>query len=257
MQGPAPCPVISCGKTLRKNKFRKQTFEDVSVEREVDVRKRVALTFNKRADDFDSLREYNDYLEKVEDITFKLINRVDVQQTERELMDYEAENKELINTNAARQAAEMMAFAQATEAEKESQRLARELAIWEREEERREQEELKTATLNALATGDKGAVKVIQEVQLKKSGERKRRQADEQLKLKAMAEGRSLLRSTLLAGFRKKAPDDGPFDPLGGLSDTSEHYVVQPHYEYKFVPFLPFLPTLPASFFANKQTADG
>ena len=239
MQGPAPCPVIACGKTLRKNKFRKQTFEDVAVEREVDVRKRVALTFNKRQDDFDSLREYNDYLEEVEQITFNLVNKIDVKETEAKLLEYEAANKELISTNAARQAAEMMAFAQATEAEKESQRLAREMAVREREEERREQEELKIATLNALASGDKGAVKVIQEVQLKRSGERKRRQADEQMKLKSLAEGRSLLKSSLLAGTRKKVLEDGPFDPLGGLSDVNEHYIVQDYYEYKYVPFPP------------------
>jgi CDK-activating kinase assembly factor MAT1 len=39
--GPAPCPVAGCHKTLRKNRFRKQTFEDINVEREVDIRKRV------------------------------------------------------------------------------------------------------------------------------------------------------------------------------------------------------------------------
>lgn len=239
MQGPAPCPVIACGKTLRKNKFRKQTFEDVAVEREVDVRKRVALTFNKRQDDFDSLREYNDYLEEVEQITFNLVNKIDVKETEAKLLEYEAVNRELISTNAARQAAEMMAFAQATEAEKESQKLAREMAVREREEERREQEELKIATLNALASGDKGAVKVIQEVQLKRSGERKRRQADEQMKLKSLAEGRSLLKSSLLAGTRKKVLEDGPFDPLGGLNDVNEHYIVQDYYENKYVPFPP------------------
>lgn len=39
--GPAPCPVAGCHKTLRKNRFRKQTFEDIGVEREVDIRRRV------------------------------------------------------------------------------------------------------------------------------------------------------------------------------------------------------------------------
>jgi hypothetical protein len=39
--GPSNCPVAGCRKTLRKNKFRKQTFEDIGVEREVDIRRRV------------------------------------------------------------------------------------------------------------------------------------------------------------------------------------------------------------------------
>lgn len=237
-QGPAPCPVIGCGKTLRKNKFRKQTFEDVTVEREVDVRKRIAKTFNKRRDDFETLLDYNNYLEEVEEMTFNLVNGVDVAKTESKLQAYELANKDLINTNAARQAAEMQAFAQATEAEKEAHRLAREMAARELEEERREQEEMKKMTLNALAKGDKNAVKIIQDVQLKSSSERKRRQAEEQMRMKLLSEGMRLKRS-LLSGTRKKEVEEGPFDPLGGLDDRSEHYVVQDHYESRYVVILP------------------
>jgi len=43
--GPAPCPIAGCGKTLRKNRFRKQTFEDLAIEREVDIRKRVMAMY--------------------------------------------------------------------------------------------------------------------------------------------------------------------------------------------------------------------
>jgi hypothetical protein len=41
-QGPAPCPVAGCAKTLRKQRFRSPTFADLRVEREVDIRRRVA-----------------------------------------------------------------------------------------------------------------------------------------------------------------------------------------------------------------------
>jgi CDK-activating kinase assembly factor MAT1 len=44
-QGPAPCPVAGCGKTLRKARFRKQTFEDIKVERECDVRREVSQVY--------------------------------------------------------------------------------------------------------------------------------------------------------------------------------------------------------------------
>ena len=40
-QGPAPCPVAGCGRTLRKNKFKEQTFADIKIERECDIRRRV------------------------------------------------------------------------------------------------------------------------------------------------------------------------------------------------------------------------
>lgn len=44
-QGPAPCPVAGCGRTLRKQRFRKQTFGDIHIEREVDIRRRVAQVY--------------------------------------------------------------------------------------------------------------------------------------------------------------------------------------------------------------------
>ena len=38
--GPAPCPI--CGKTLKKMTFIPQTFEDLAVEKEVSVRRKLA-----------------------------------------------------------------------------------------------------------------------------------------------------------------------------------------------------------------------
>lgn len=40
--GPEPCPYPGCGKILRKVNFQHQTFEDLKVEKEVAVRRRVA-----------------------------------------------------------------------------------------------------------------------------------------------------------------------------------------------------------------------
>lgn len=40
--GPAPCPVAGCARTLRKQRFRKQTFDDIQIEREVDIRRRLS-----------------------------------------------------------------------------------------------------------------------------------------------------------------------------------------------------------------------
>ena len=68
--GPAPCPI--CQTTLRKLAFIPQTFEDLTVEKEVAVRRRMAKEFNKRREDFLDLRSFNDYLEEVEDISMFL-----------------------------------------------------------------------------------------------------------------------------------------------------------------------------------------
>lgn len=43
--GPATCPIAGCGKTLRGNKFRVPTFTDLALEREVDIRARIAAVY--------------------------------------------------------------------------------------------------------------------------------------------------------------------------------------------------------------------
>ena len=45
--GPAPCPL--CNKTLRKLAFTPQTFEDLGVEKEVAVRRRMAKELRERS----------------------------------------------------------------------------------------------------------------------------------------------------------------------------------------------------------------
>ncbi|KAJ1678237.1 TFIIH/NER complex subunit, partial [Spiromyces aspiralis] len=138
--GPAKCPV--CGLVIRKGAFYRQIFEDLTVEKEVRVRKRVARIFNKRESDFKSLRAYNDYLEFVENIgkyigqgqqcfslrrqrpaslpgckhlylcspvltlyvVYNLTNEIDVQETEAIIEKYEQDNKDIIKRNSSRQA---------------------------------------------------------------------------------------------------------------------------------------------------------
>ncbi|CAO3608377.1 unnamed protein product [Cunninghamella echinulata] len=58
--GPSHCPM--CQLVLRKNQFMSQIFE--------------ISKFNKRPEDFPSLRTYNDYLEEVEDI--RILNHANV-----------------------------------------------------------------------------------------------------------------------------------------------------------------------------------
>lgn len=64
--GSAPCPI--CHTTLARNNFFRPTFADVKVEKEVRIRKTILQIFNKREEDFEDLRDYNNYLEEVEDI---------------------------------------------------------------------------------------------------------------------------------------------------------------------------------------------
>lgn len=57
---------------------------------------------NKEEEDFESLRDFNDYLEQVEEITWNLILKIDVEQTERRLRAFEEAQKAELNPEAPR-----------------------------------------------------------------------------------------------------------------------------------------------------------
>ncbi|KAL2161415.1 hypothetical protein VTH06DRAFT_7976 [Thermothelomyces fergusii] len=61
--GPNQCPYAGCHRTLRRKGFRSAFFGDLAVEREVDIRRRVAAVFNQVEDDFETLEDYNNYLQ--------------------------------------------------------------------------------------------------------------------------------------------------------------------------------------------------
>ncbi|KAH9854081.1 CDK-activating kinase assembly factor [Lenzites betulinus] len=157
--GPAPCPI--CAKILRKLAFTPQTFEDLGVEKEVAVRRRIAKEFNKRREDFVDLRTYNDYLEMVEDITFNLINEIDVPETEARITQYRKDNAALIELNAKREEE----YARYLQEQEEMERQERELRAQEirriEEEEREEKEKGKQAIIDKLETSDKDAVRLV------------------------------------------------------------------------------------------------
>ncbi|CAG8621741.1 2203_t:CDS:2 [Paraglomus brasilianum] len=98
--GAGPCPI--CGQIVRKVNFAIATFEDLLVEKEIKIRKRIAHHFNKRQEDFPSLKEYNDYLEEVEKIAWNLINGISLEETEAKIKAYQQENHDLIAANAQR-----------------------------------------------------------------------------------------------------------------------------------------------------------
>ena len=79
--------------------FRLQLFEDAKIDKEVDIRRRILRDFNKTEMDFDSLRNFNDYLEMVEDIIFNLCNNIDILETNKKIAEYKEVNKAQIAKN--------------------------------------------------------------------------------------------------------------------------------------------------------------
>lgn len=136
LKGSGNCP--ECGVALRRSNFRVQLFEDSQVEKEVDIRRRVLRDFNKKEEDFATLRDYNDYLEEVETIIFNLVNNIDQLETNKKIEKFKKENRELILKNkarAGREEAELEALLEQEAAMEEARRA--QLAMEEKEEKRR------------------------------------------------------------------------------------------------------------------------
>lgn len=117
MRGAGNCP--ECGTPLRKSNFRVQLFEDPTVDKEVEIRKKVLKIYNKREEDFPSLREYNDFLEEVEEIVFNLTNNVDLDNTKKKMEMYQKENKDVIQKNKLKLTREQEELEEALEVERQ------------------------------------------------------------------------------------------------------------------------------------------
>ncbi|CAH1795905.1 unnamed protein product [Owenia fusiformis] len=100
VRGSAACP--ACKIPLRRTNFRIQFFEDSSVEKEMDIRKKILRDYNKQEEDFPTLRAYNDYLEDIETTIFNLANGVDVEETKKKIEQYKKENKDTIRKNQSK-----------------------------------------------------------------------------------------------------------------------------------------------------------
>lgn len=237
--GPAPCPVAGCARTLRKARFRRQTFEDLKIEREVDIRRRVASVFNRREDEFESLRDWNNYLEEVENLTWNLLQGVDVKETEKKLDAYRRQNEAGIKQNAALESRETADAEARLAAQKEHARLRREAARNEELDERREKEEGKREILDRIANSDGGDVDAIvretQKVVLKKSTAR--RTAAEKLRQQAADNNGAAEPLFAIQGLKRAvqaAPEEG-YDPFGGYNVKPAYYHLRDHYEHSWL----------------------
>lgn len=224
--GPALCPYQGCNRTLRMNRFREITFEDIRVEKEVDVRRRMSKIFNKREEDFETIQDYNNYLNKVEDIIFDLINGVSVEQRNREVAEYQQAEADSIAENAGLAVQESQSFQARQEFEKEQARLRRDAAVKEDELEKRDRLEGRMDYINKLATSNSDARKIAGESQ-------RARLAKAQARKTALDAGPSATGGGFtFAGLKQKtAPEpEKPYDPFAGYSMDKQYFVLQNTY---------------------------
>jgi len=82
--------------------------------KEMTIRRRIASIFNKTQEHFPTLKDYNDYLEEVEDMTFNLIEGIDVEAIEAKIARYQKENAEQIFLSRAKRAEDLAAALKAS-----------------------------------------------------------------------------------------------------------------------------------------------
>ncbi|QDS72118.1 hypothetical protein FKW77_003760 [Venturia effusa] len=227
--GPATCPIAGCGKTLRGNKFRVPTFTDLALEREVDIRARVAAVYNREESDFETLRDYNDYLQQVEDVTFNLINRINVEATEREIKAYQAANLDLIEKNLKRAKAGTEDFAKRQELERRAERERRKKQRLEEEEERRIKDEQRRELIRQLEAG--GDANELAK-QNKLASLRRAKQVKERRDIEENASPAPIIKG-LKIHVEPEKKKEKPYDPFDGMDYKREFYQIYDQYAWQ------------------------
>ncbi|KAG8697291.1 TFIIH/NER complex subunit [Ceratobasidium sp. 395] len=163
--------------------------------------------FNKRPEDFEDLRAYNDYLEEVETIAFNLINDIDVAATEAKIAEHRAANAALIEFNEQREAKEAAALRDIEERERLDRQQRAEEARRAEEEEERERERSRLELINQLESSSAPAERVL----AKAKAQQRHREALRNPNSSAMPSS-ALLRAK--AAARAEAAVDVPHVPI-------------------------------------------
>lgn len=158
--GSGSCP--ECKIPLRRTNFRVQMFEDAMVEKEVNIRKRILRDFNKKEEDFPTLRAYNDYLEEIETIIYNLANNIDVIEMNKKIEQYKKDNKEQIAKSKSKLGRNEYELEEMIELEKQKEEERRiELAKEEVEAKKKKIRE-KEALIDELTFSDANAKNIVE-----------------------------------------------------------------------------------------------
>jgi len=91
-----PCPICQTIQ-VKRTTLSSRTLDDVLCEKDTGWRRRILKVFNKVQADFDSLLEFNNYLEQVEDMIFAIVNEEPhAEEIKAKIKKYEEENKKQI-----------------------------------------------------------------------------------------------------------------------------------------------------------------
>jgi CDK-activating kinase assembly factor MAT1 len=204
----------------------------------VDVRRRVGAVFNRRQEEFETLRDWNDYLEQIEGLVFDIVEGSDIERkkAEERLKLYAEQYKEDIRESARAEKEEMELTKQRQAAEADAARRRRMAEAMEEEEEKADLARARQDAIDALARGDGDANQIAKQAQKIIMQKAERRRGD----LAGAGSGNATdgvgigrKGSLTIRGLKKKvAPvEEKPYDAFGGLDLTPSRYVLQDSYE--------------------------
>lgn len=90
IKGAGRCP--TCDVTLKRSQFKIQLYDDEDVEKDLQIRRKLLKELHLKAEDFGSLREYNDYLETFESFVYNLASGIDVPGTQAAIEEFKEEH---------------------------------------------------------------------------------------------------------------------------------------------------------------------
>jgi len=202
----------------------------------VDIRKRVGAIFNRRQDEFETLLDWNNYLEEVEGLIFDLVegSREEKVKAEERLKRYKESNMGDIEDNRKAGLEEAELERRREKAEKEAARQRRLAIVREEEAAKADVEQSRREVLERLANTDEDARKITMQAQkiiLKKSGARR-----EMAQALGEANGSAAGGLTLRGLKKREAPVvEKPYDPFGGVDLTPSRYVLQDDYQSEWL----------------------
>jgi CDK-activating kinase assembly factor MAT1 len=199
-------------------------------------------SFNRQEDDFETLQDYNDYLEQVENVTWNLINEIDVEDTRRKMDAYKDDNRREISRNQSNAAHEAISRKAREEEDQELTRLRRADARREDELERQEKADARKGIVNKLATTKGDAASIAQEgrrAELKKSSAQRvaMDQKHDGDTFSSGAENGDASSGFKFKGLKKRvapAPEK-PYDPYGDWSAEKEYFLQQNFYDWEYL----------------------
>ncbi|KAK9306768.1 hypothetical protein QLX08_002664 [Tetragonisca angustula] len=160
LKGSGSCP--ECKIPLRRVNFRVQLFEDPMVEKEVNIRKKILKDFNKKEEDFATLREYNDYLEEIETLIYNLANNIDVIETNKKIEQYKKDNKEQITKSKSKIGRSEYELEEMIELEKQKEEERRLEIVKEEMEAKKKKIREKEALIDELTFSEGNAKNIVE-----------------------------------------------------------------------------------------------